>query len=220
MQLQVSERYLGDRGVEYFAYQNERADLGGRLDARKFQPDIGPDDRVLDFGCGGGWILKHLDCAERVGVEPNPAARDICKRNGIASVSGAEEISGSFDVVITHHCLEHVPAPVTALQLLRKVVKASGKLIVVVPIDDWRGEASLDEEDINHHLHTWTPRLLKNTLKEGGFDAVSVRVLTHAWPPFYWQLYEILPTPLFDVVCGAFAIVRRRRQLIAVAKPA
>jgi SAM-dependent methyltransferase len=217
MEYGQSAHYLAGDGAKYFAYQNAIGELGGALNLFKFAKHIQKTDRVVDFGCGGGWLLKKIDCADKVGVEPNPAARAQCAENGIRAVATLAEVVDKADVVISNHCLEHVPYPIEALREVRGVLKAGGKLVLVVPIDDWRVEKSYHPDDINHHLHTWTPLLLGNTLVEAGFSVETLAVLTDAWPPRVAQLRRALPAPLFRAACWAWAVLRRRRQLVAVA---
>src|SRR4051794_10908075 len=110
----VSSRYLGKEGVEYFARRNTH--LGttlGMVEARKFQKFIHAEDTVLDFGCGGGFILKSLHCLRRIGVEVNPVAKDVALANGVMDCySSLDEVSDCVaDVAISNHALEHVPSP-------------------------------------------------------------------------------------------------------------
>src|SRR5205823_14812472 len=75
--------YQGAAGAKYFAWQNKIGEITGRIEARKFAPYIGPQDTVLDFGCGGGHVLRNLQCGERLGAEINPAARATAIQAGI-----------------------------------------------------------------------------------------------------------------------------------------
>jgi SAM-dependent methyltransferase len=177
-----------------------------------------PEDAVIDFGCGGGWLLKELNTKFKLGVEPNPAARAQCEANGVRAVADIKLVTEKADVVVSNHCLEHVPYPIEALRQIKDVLKPGGKLILVVPIDDWRAQKTFNPDNIDHHLHTWTPRLLGNTLTEGGFKVESIAILTSAWPPKYMALRRILPRPLFDFCCWLTAILRHRRQLLAIAR--
>ena len=54
----VSEHYDDD----YFDWQSEAGEFGGWANQTKFIKYISKDDVVLDFGCGGGYLLKNLDC--------------------------------------------------------------------------------------------------------------------------------------------------------------
>jgi hypothetical protein len=58
---------------------------------------------------------------------------------------------------------------------------------------------------------------MRNLLEEAGFSVISVRVITHAWPPRTARLSS-LPRPLFDALCHVWSLLRRRRQLEAVAR--
>jgi len=218
----TSERYEGHKGEEYFAYQNRKALAGAKSNARKFLPHIEPGSSVIDFGCGGGWVLRELPCALRVGVELNEAAHDVCRSNGVTVYRVADEVAErNFDAAISHHCLEHVPCPVNALRFLHSVLRPGGLLVLVLPLDDWRAQRDHTGKDIDHHLHTWTPRLLANTLVEAGFSVERIGVLTHAWFPGFEKVAGTLPVCLADFLCRLMSIATKRRQLLALArKPA
>lgn len=216
----VSNFYSGDQGEKYFAYQNAAAADMAKVSCRKFAPFIKAGDRVLDFGCGGGWILSELRAAVKMGVEVNAAARKVCEANGIRVLESAASLAAGerFDKIITHHCLEHVPCPIQALAELRAVLKPGGLLIAVVPMDDWRMQRDFSGHDKDHHLHTWTPRLLANTLVEAGLEPVSHRIIAHTWPRHWELLNRWLPSCLANAACAACSVIRRRRELLAVAK--
>ncbi len=215
-----SQRYLGKEGCKYFNFQNKGGDQRGRINVRKFAPYIQPNDRVLDFGCGGGWLLRNLECKHRIGVEINPTAHVVVKRNNIEVHETLADIAnGSVDVVISNHALEHVPAPLTTLIELRRVLVPGGRIVLAVPIDDWRAGKTFTKPDINNHLYTWSPKLLGNLLCEAGFDVNKIWVYTHAWPPRYWQrLNKWLPVWLFDFACWFTALRLKRRQIMVVAE--
>jgi SAM-dependent methyltransferase len=215
-----SDHYRGEAGSRYFDWQNKNGEVNGRIEARKFKAYVKPTDAVLDFGCGGGYVLRNLHCAKRVGVEINPAARNIAVQGGVEwheSLAGVED--NSFDVVISNHALEHVPYPIFILRALRGKLKPSGILVLCVPIDDWRTQKKYDRNDVNHHLHAWTPQLMGNSLVEAGFDPdqFSIRILTHAWHHRAVKMYGRLPDFLFDMFCKVLAIVVKRRQLLVIA---
>lgn len=217
----ASPHYLGQSGKDYFAFQHQGGLLRGQLNARtKFARFVRPGDTVLDFGCGGGTLLRSLECARRIGVEINPVARAEAQSHGIEVFEMPADVpDGIATVVISNHALEHVINPAAALQALRSKLKAGGKLVLVVPIDDWRTQRCYDPKNIDHHLYTWTPRLLGNLLSETGYRVDSVTVLTHAWFPNWPRWIGRLPVGVFDAWCWAYSIYSRRRQLVAVAYP-
>ena len=205
--------------TRYFNYQKKIGVVGGKLNAAKFSRYIKADDVVLDFGCGGGYLLENLDCKRKLGVEINPVARKECLNKNLEVFASTRSVRAGFvDKIISNHSLEHTKRPVDELMDLRKILKRGGQIILVVPIDDYRNNRSYIPGDINNHLYTWNSQLLGNCLKEAGFKNIKVRVLTHAWPPrFYQQLYKWLPRKVFDLLCYLTAVVLNQRQLIAVA---
>ena len=215
-----STRYEGDEGVSYFAYQQKSGMLGAPITADHFRPYISKRDTVLDFGCGGGYVLNELTCMRKVGVELNPLPRANAEKLGLECYDGTMHVGqGTIDVVISNHCLEHVPYPIAALMELRRVLKDDGRLVIVVPVDDWRVQRDYTGEDIDHHLHTWTPRLVANTLRESGFKVDSARVITSAWPPRFDLFYRFLPRSFFRLIFALFGFLRCRREMIVIARP-
>lgn len=213
-----SGHYEGSKGEKYFSHQNQVAADGASLTARKFRPFIPKGASVLDFGCGGGWLLRELDCSNKTGVELNEAAHAACVSNSVRVHKSLDEVdNGPFDIIISHHCLEHVPYPIQALRGLHSKLKDDGRLILVLPIDDWRVQRDFTGSDIDHHLHTWTPRLIANTLAEAGFAMEKVDVITHAWFPGTAKAAKILPQPVLDFLCFLMGAGKKRRQLRAIA---
>jgi SAM-dependent methyltransferase len=212
-----ASHYEGEAGTEYLAYQRRYGELGAELNLFKFAPYVRPSDAVVDFGCGIGSLLERLDAAEKTGVEVSEPARREAEARGLRVVSSAAELeSASADVAISNHALEHTLSPLAELRELRRVLKPHGRIVLWLPIDDWRAQRR-PLADPNHHLYTWTPLLLANLLDEAGFDVQECRVVTHAWPPATARLAR-LPRPLFDTVARVWSVLRRRRQVMAVAR--
>lgn len=99
--------------------------------------------RVLEVGCGTGAVTRALAAwpgvAEAVGLDPSPrfieaarlAARDLKnlsfeKGNGYALPFG----DATFDVVVFHTTLCHIPQPERALAEARRVVRSNGWVAV------------------------------------------------------------------------------------------
>ena len=213
----VSPRYQGEWGAQYAQWQVGLAGGMGVINARKFTPFVKPEDTVLDFGCGGGFTLLALSCTRRVGIDPNEAALKVARANGIEAYPSITAVPpATVDVVIINHALEHTTSPLDELLALRAVLKSTGRMVIVTPIDDWRTQRHYDPSDLSHHLYTWTPQLLGNLLADAGFRLERIGIMTHAWPPGF-RIWRQLPVPFFDAVCFAWAILRHRRQIHAVA---
>lgn len=121
-----------------------------------------------------------------------------------------------YDAVVSNHVLEHIPDVCSTLYTLRQRLKPGGRLIVMLPIDDFREryQRQWDHDDKDHHLHTWSPRLFANVLYDSGYDVQDVRVITSAWHP---ALYKFMRFGLTNLVCWSIAALLKRRQLRAVA---
>ena len=213
----ASNHYLDGRGQAYFAWQSGLSPMA-RLVARKFSPHIASRHTVIDFGCGGGYILTALSCRRKLGVELNPAARETARGLGIECFADLSELPDACaDVVISNHALEHVPYPVRALEMLRQKLTSAGKLLLSVPLDDWRTQKHFREDDVHRHLHTWTPQLLGNTLAEAGYPVKpgDIRILRHAIHPRMVPLLHLLPRHAGTAVTVVTAILLRRRELFA-----
>lgn len=91
----------------------------------KFEPHIKPSDTVLDLGCGGGYLLKNLTCARRIGVEVNPSATKTALENGIECYASLDLVpDSSINVAISNHALEHIQNPHEVLGKLRRKLTA------------------------------------------------------------------------------------------------
>ena len=216
--MRSSARYLGQEGERYFAWQRSSGRLSAILDPPVFQRYIGPSDTVLDFGCGTGALLVGLTSGPKLGVEVNEAARSEAARAGIRVAASSDGFSPeSVDVVISNHALEHVLDPLAELRSLHRIMRPGAKLVLRLPIDDWRVQRT-PVDDGSNHLFTWTPRLIGNLLREAAFVVEDAQVVNHAWPPRAAALLERLPRFAFDVLAQMTAVALRRRQLLVVAR--
>jgi SAM-dependent methyltransferase len=214
----VGSHYRGAAATDYLDYQRSIGALGAELNRPKFEPHVAPGDAVVDFGCGTGGLLAGLPAAHKAGVEVSEPARREAESRGLHVVAATAELDAeSFDVAISNHALEHTLSPLDELRELRRVLRPGGRLVLWLPLDDWRAQRRPSDDDPNHHLYTWTPKLLANLLAEAGFERVECRVVTRAWPPRAALLVRLLPRPAFDALGRVWAVVRRRRQLAAIA---
>jgi SAM-dependent methyltransferase len=96
--------------------------------------------RVLDIGCGAGWSTLMMREAghDAHGLDLHPrhlveagAAAELPYIQGDAQNLPFED--GSFDAVAMYQTLEHVPEPERALRECLRVLRPSGRLMVVGP---------------------------------------------------------------------------------------
>ncbi len=203
----------------YFNWQKKIGQDGVLGDSWMFSGYINENDSVLDFGCGGGYILASLECKEKFGVEINDVAAEQARQNGIETYKNINDISNDklFDKIISHHALEHVENPFGVLMELKNKLKENGKIIFVTPIDDWRKQKEYIKEDINKHLYTWTPLNLGNLFWAAGFKVENVKVVPHSLISLAKILYKFLPSKLFWLSCRIKGNILKYRHVILVA---
>jgi SAM-dependent methyltransferase len=181
--LGVAARYAGDAAEDYWRYQEPIGRESARRDRWKVTPHVASDDRLVEFGCGGGFMLEQLPVAERLGIEVNPGPRAAGLSRGLDVRDSLDAVEdGWADVVWSHHVLEHVLAPFTVLEGMHRILRPGGRLVLCLPIDDWRSEIDATGPDVNGHLWTWTPLLMHNLLSEAGFADVRTSVVPYSWP--------------------------------------
>lgn len=216
----VSSHYTeGTAGAEYFEYQRRDVRRNSWVSLRFFAPHVSPEDTVVDYGCGTGWMLKLMDAGVKLGVEPNPKAREFAAGLEIETVGSPSEVESEFaDVVVTSHAIEHALSPFEEFKQMRRIVKPDGKVVICLPIDDWRKQRRIDPNDPNHHLYTWTPLLLSNLLGEAGLQIESAKAFSYLQSPPNWRV-EVFPRPVFDAVARIRGVFLRYHQLVALARP-
>lgn len=204
----------------YLAWQSVNLEAKVLFKVKKFLPYIKPTDTVLDFGCAHGALLDAIPAARKLGVEVNDAARaQAAEKPGIETYKSLADVDDSIaDVVISSHTLEHIAAPYDALCQLRPKLKPGGRLVLVLPIDDWRAQRNYDPKDMNRHLYTWTPMNIGHLLDEAGFDVQEVTVLRRTMMGGFDKVAK-LPEPIAEGICALYSVLRHRQELLAVATP-
>jgi len=200
----VSDQY----DKKYFAYQSAMGEFGGLAENIKFARYIKPNDTVLDFGCGGGYVLRNLNCAKKIGVEPNLAAHEICKKNGVEIFTNSEQVlDNSVDIIISNHCLEHCLRPFDEIKFLRNKLKENGKIIFYVPCES--SSCKYKPNDKDQHIYTWAPLNLGNLFAAAGFIVEEVTLFKHKWPPKYKFIVKFLGWNIFHILAKFYARINR-----------
>jgi SAM-dependent methyltransferase len=193
---------------QYFLWQKRIGEFGGWANLSKFSSYIKKSDDVLDFGCGGGYLLKQIDCQRRVGVEPNLSAAETASQNGIELHLSTEDIPDDYvNVIISNNALEHTLRPLDELKSLYPIIKVGGKVIFVVPCEAISYRYKPD--DINRHLYSWSPMSIGNLFKEAGFSVIESKPFIHKWPPKYQYIAKFGGRALFDMVCFLYGRIER-----------
>ncbi len=176
--LAIRAHYVGESGrashARRFAIPDAAYDWVARSRARKIAPHVSAAHTVVEFGVGHGWNLAALECRERVGFDVGAHVAPIVREHGIRFVEHPEELrSGSADVLICHHVLEHVPDPAATLAELRRILSPAGRLLLFVPYETERRFWRYTTDEPDHHLFSWTPQSLGNLVHDCGFSVDS-----------------------------------------------
>lgn len=150
-----------------------------------FVERVGPEERVLDVGCGKGELA--YDVAERggatvVGIDRAGWALSFARSRFahprvtyVESDALSYEPDAPFDVAILSNVLEHVEARNELLHSLRERVGARRLLVRVPSIErDWvvplRRELGLSYFSDPEHELEFTPELLREELRAAGWE--------------------------------------------------
>ena len=164
--------------------------------------DVRPGERVLDVGCGPGFLACEL--ADEVGsdghvtgVDTSPDMLDVARARG-RDLGLAGRITfcegdavalplddAGLDAAATTQVLEYVPAIETALGELRRVLRPGGRLAIldtdwrscVWHADDRQRTARVLEAWQGHFTHPHLPAHLSRLLTEAGFEPPSVQAV-------------------------------------------
>lgn len=152
----------------------------------------GTPKRVLEIGCGDGATLaalKQRGAGYVCGLEINPKVAETTRaRPEIdevivgdveAALSGFE--SGSFDVVIASHVLEHLVDPWKAVREFHRILTRDGQIVGAIPnirhasvlLSLMKGRWQYEESGILDwtHLRFFTKISIAQLLSQGGFEA-------------------------------------------------
>jgi len=91
---------------------------------------------LLDFGCGGGFLLEHAARLgwDTVGFDVGARALRTCRQQGLKVTDDLADFqNGSFGAIIMNHVFEHVGDPVGLLFRLRQLLRHDGRLLIRVP---------------------------------------------------------------------------------------
>ncbi|MFD4605423.1 class I SAM-dependent methyltransferase [Streptomyces sp. NPDC058464] len=145
-----------------------------------------PADRVLDVGCGTGYLTRRMAKAvgptgSVLGIDPSAEvvgyARDRTRESHCSYETGVAEAltapDGSFDVVVTSLAVHHLPEDLrpVALREMCRVLRPGGRLLVA----DFRPPRTrlvrhLIGASVGHVMAEYRVDLLDRLVADAGFE--------------------------------------------------
>ena len=191
----------------YFEWQQRIGIFGGKANLFNFEKYIKPDDTVLDFGCGGGYLLDSISCKKKYGIDINDSARAEAGRKGIICQATIDPIPPeSIDVIISNSCLGHCTDPYGILVSLKRILKKTGKIVFVVPCEN---SLKVKKDDVNKICYTWTPQNLANLFTVAGYEVTEAECIKSKWPPMYEMIQKLVGWKMFHIICKLYCRIRR-----------
>jgi SAM-dependent methyltransferase len=124
---------------------------------------LGPDDRLLEIGCGGGLLLRDAAAAGAAvtGVDHSPDMVALARERapGAAVVEGRAESlpfgDDAFSAIAMSVVLIFFADPLAVLRECRRVLRADGRLAAYTTAPELRGTPAAPEPLAAHgHFHT------------------------------------------------------------------
>lgn len=212
--------YEGKTGENYYNMRSQRRNkfLQTRR-AGHFQPHIKLCDTVLDFGCGTGGVLSEINCTKKIGVEVNELSIAEAKQHNIEIFPDLSKIeSNSIDVIISNHALEHVIHPADHIIEFKRILKDSGKIVLVVPAESpfTNRFSKWKDNDPDQHIFSWTPLSFGNLISQCGFDIEKSFYRPIGYSKFNEPLAKI-NEQLFQLSRHVVSFVLRRYEVVCTA---
>ena len=142
-----------------------------------------PQGRLLDVGCGNGWLLESMKALGWAveGVDLDPQAVESARARGLqvhlGHLVGLHLPAQSFDALTMSHFIEHVHDPAAVIAECHRLLKRGGRLVMVTPNTRSLGHRLYRKDwmhlDPPRHLHLFNPDALIETARRGGFRKLA-----------------------------------------------
>ena len=166
------------------------------------------DKKIIDIGCGNGYLGKVLKEKKAVvhGCDisndaVNQAEKELDKAFQFdVSSNNFKKIEKKYDIIINTELIEHLLQPEKFLENLKKILKPDGFIVLTTPnflmwsnrIKMFFGKFEYRETGFwdRGHIHFFTYYSLKKTLKNLGYKIVEEKNIPYRCPKI---LAKIIP---------------------------
>lgn len=192
------EKYYNDYDFSYLLkYKEQSIDKAKRILKKINKYSL--KGTLLDIGSGCGFLLNTAkeEGWDTTGIE---LSKDACEYSrkyfGLqvfdCDVRDAHLKDNSFDLITMHHVFEHLPEPLAILSDLKRKLKDTGILVIVVPNTrsvvatlagkNWVGLAEMT------HLFHYNRNTLKMILVKAGFEVFEEYSLQYNAMELLWAV--------------------------------
>jgi SAM-dependent methyltransferase len=162
-----------------------------------------PPAKVLELGAAHGGFVALMRWAgfDATGLEMSPWVADLARQTFevpmlVGPIEQQDFEPGSFDVVVAHDVMEHLPDPIATLGRAVDLLKPDGLLIIQMPeYPDGKSHGELqaaNDRFLEHtrepdeHLYLYSQRAARKFLARLGLEHVDF------WPPFFdYDMYFV-----------------------------
>ena len=155
--------------------------LNNRRTMKRLRGHAGLAGDLLEIGVGSGSFLAYAQTRgfAPLGCDLSPAiCRRVERNTGIRMHCGHLESlpdQQRSDVIVMNHVLEHVSDPKSLLKAARARLKPGGVLHLAVPnVAAWEARLAGWNSYEPYHLLYFTPRTLRATVEDVGFEILEV----------------------------------------------
>lgn len=136
---------------------------------------------ILDVGCGSGILLsalKNLGFDNLLGIDPY-INNDIKYDNGLTIFKKSIfDIDDQFDLIMFHHCFEHISNPYETLKSVSKLLNKDGLCLIRIPIVSsyaWKFyKNNWVQLDAPRHFFLFSIESIKLLAEKTGFEIVDI----------------------------------------------
>lgn len=129
-------------------------------------------NKVLEFGCGGGWNLVPFfkNDFQIFGLDLSGYLVEVGRSKGLnLKVGSFDQIQGKYDIIILNHVIEHFTDLEANLLELKEYLSSAGLFYIAVPNMDNFGLGQLQ----NAHAYYFSPRTFIHYLSNIGFQCIE-----------------------------------------------
>jgi SAM-dependent methyltransferase len=148
------------------------------------------DYKILDYGCGTGYNLRHLaNFGSVTGADIHTEAiKEFSKQEEYPYIDLSKDLTphfGKYDLILALDVIEHIDDDVQALKEIGKLLSPDGELIITVPAYKWLWSG---EDIISLHKRRYTESSLRIVTQKAGYDE------------FFFSYFNLFILPLMAVV--------------------